>query len=75
MDDDVPSVITFTTMAASYGLLLFKDLFFNIMKSNANTILLDVTTFGTSRLAASVQNDCVCTMRMGKGGYMPLSAP
>lgn len=75
MDDDAPSVITFTTMAASYGVLLFKDLFFNIIKSNSNTILLDVTTFGTSRLSASVQNDCTCTLRMGKGEYMHLSAP
>lgn len=75
MDDDAPSVITFTTMAASYGMLFFKDLFFNIIKSNSNTLLLDVTTFGTSRLGASIQNDCVCTLRMGKGEYMPLSAP
>ena len=75
LDDDVPSVITFTTLAASYALLLLKDLFFNIMKSNANTILLDVTTLTTSRLSASVKNDCVCTLRMGKGDYMPLSAP
>ena len=75
MNDDVPSVITFTTMAASYGLLLFKDLFFNIIKSSANTILLDVSTFVTSRLTSSVQNDCVCTLRIGKGDYMPLSAP
>ena len=75
MMDDVPSVITFTTMAASYAVLLFKDLFFNIIKSNSNTILLDVTTFVTSRLAATVQNDCVCTLRMGKGEYMHMSAP
>ncbi len=75
MVDDAPSVITFTTMAASYAVLLFKDLFFDIIKSNSNTIMLDVITFATSRLAASVQNDCVCTMRFGKGEYIPLSAP
>lgn len=75
MIDDAPSVITFTTMAASYAVLLFKDLFFNIIKSNSNTILLDITTFATSRLTASVQSDCVCTLRMGKADYMPLSAP
>lgn len=75
MDDDVPSVITFTTLAASYALLLLKDLFFNIIQSNANTILVDVNTLATSRLSSSVKKDCVCTARMGKGDYMPLSAP
>ena len=74
-NDDVPSVITFTTMASSYALLLFKDLFFNLINSNANSILLDVTNFKTSRLLSTVQNDCVCNLRMGKGDYMPLSAP
>ncbi|MGI0006402.1 MAG: ThiF family adenylyltransferase, partial [Nitrosotalea sp.] len=75
LQDDAPSVITFTTMAASFGLLLFKDLIFNVVDTKANTITLDVTTFKTSRLAASVKDDCVCTSRMGKADYMPLSAP
>jgi len=74
-EDDVPSVIIFTTMAATFGLFLFKDLLFNLLTTAANTLALDITDFRSSRLAASVRHDCVCTHRMGRGEYMPLSAP
>lgn len=75
MVDDVPSVITFTTIAASYASLLFKDLFFNFIDSNANTIILDMKSFTTSRLVTSPKDDCVCSVRRAKADYMPLSAP
>lgn len=73
--DDAPSVISFTTMAACYAILLFKDLIFNLIDTDANTILLDVTTFQTSRLSSSIKKDCTCISRMGKADYYPLSAP
>ena len=47
----------------------------SLMDTEANTIGLDVTSFRTSRLSASVKNDCVCTFRMGKADHMSLSAP
>ena len=75
MTDDVPSVIAFTTMAAAYAMLLFKDLIFNLIKTEANTFILDTTSFETAKLAASVKKECVCTLRMGKADYYPLSAP
>lgn len=67
LDDDVPAVINFTTMAASLGLMLFKDLLFDLITSKANTVVLDIATFRTSRLVASVRQDCVCLARTGKG--------
>ena len=74
MIDDAPSVIAFTTMAASYAMLLFKDLIFNLINSDANTLVLDTTSFETSKLTTSVKKECVCTLRMGKADYYPLSA-
>lgn len=67
LEDDAPAVVNFTTMAASLGLMLFKDLLFDLIPSKANTIALDIATFSTSRLAASIQQDCICLSRTGKG--------
>lgn len=75
MDDDAPSVVTFTTMAATFGLMLFKDLLFGYMDTRAGTIMLDIKSFESSRLAVPIKTDCVCTARTGKGDYLPLSAP
>ena len=75
MTDDAPSVITFTTMAAAYAMLLFKDLIFNLINSEANTFILDTTSFETSKLTAPIKKECACTLRMGKADYYPLSAP
>ncbi|KAG2478114.1 MAG: putative JAB domain-containing protein [Nitrosopumilales archaeon] len=75
LTDDVPSVIILTTLAASFGLLLMKDILFKVFDSKSSTVTLDISTFETSRLAASVQNDCVCKLRTAKGDYIPLSAP
>ena len=75
MMDDEPSVITLTTMAAAYAMLLFKDLIFNLIDTEANTFMLDITSFTTSKLITSIKNKCTCTLRMGKADYYPLSAP
>ena len=75
MTDDAPSVITFTTMAAAYAMLLFKDLIFNLINSEANTFILDTASFETSKLIAPIKKECTCTLRMGRAGYYPLSAP
>ena len=75
MTDDAPSVIAFTTMAAAYAMLLLKDLIFNLTNTEANTFILDTTSFETTKLTASIKKECVCALRMGKADYYPLSAP
>lgn len=75
MEDDVPSVIVFTTMAASYAVFFLKDMFFNISESDAGTLHIDIKSLKTSRLSSKIRSDCVCRTRVGKGEYMPLSAP
>ena len=67
LENDVPAVIPFTTMAASMGLMLLKDLLFGILQTDANTIVIDITNFQSSRLKASIKHDCVCQERLGKG--------
>ncbi|MBS3925960.1 MAG: ThiF family adenylyltransferase [Nitrosarchaeum sp.] len=75
MQDDVPSVITFTTMAATFGLTMFKDLYFNILDSKSTIITLDLHSFTINKLSASQRPECVCKLRLAKGDYFPLSAP
>lgn len=69
LDDDVPAVIPFTTMAASMGVILLKDLLFTFLRTEANTLMMDITTFQSSRLVASSKPDCVCIARQGKCRY------
>ena len=75
LDDDVPSVIELTTLAASYAIFVMKDLLFNIMESSSNMMLVDIKSMQTTMLAASIKEDCVCATRRGTGDYIPLSAP
>lgn len=66
LQDDVPAVIPYTTMAASMGVMLLKDLLFSIIKTEATTLSIDVTTFQSSRLVALRNPDCVCQEMLGK---------
>lgn len=75
MEDDVPSVIVFTTMAASYAVFLLKDMFFHISESDAGMLHIDIRSLTTSRLSSKTRNNCVCGTRLGKGEYVPLSTP
>lgn len=70
LEDDVPAVIPFTTTAASMGLMLLKDLLFGVLRTEANTLVLDITNFQSSTLSASSKPDCVCKARQGKGDHI-----
>jgi len=67
IQDDVPSLVEVTTLAASIGVLLLKDLLFGVVDTQANTLTLDITTFQSSRLTASIKPDCICQKRLGLG--------
>lgn len=73
--DEAPSVVSLTTMAASYAVLLLKDMLFSITEADAGTLMVDIKSMKTMRISAPVRKDCVCVARAGKGGYAPLSAP
>lgn len=72
---EAPSVVSLTTMAASYAVLLLKDMLFSITDAEAGTLMVDIKSMKTMTISAPVRKDCVCLARAGKGAYAPLSAP
>ena len=73
--DNVPSVIPLTTIAASLAVIMLKDLLFGIMNTTANTFILDAITLRKLELLPAIRNDCVCVQRMARANSYPLSAP
>ena len=72
---DAPSVISLTSMAASYAVLLLKDMLFRMVPSDASTLLVDVKRMKSSMVSSRTRGDCACVARSGVGDGMPLSAP
>ena len=72
---EAPSVVSLTTMAASYAAFLMKDLLFGITDSTRSLLLVDVGTLETTAPMSRARPGCVCAVRAGKGACMPLSAP
>ena len=75
LDDDAPSVISLTTMAASLAVFMFKDVLFRVTKPAACMVMADMATLTARALSPRVRQGCICALRMGKGGCMPMSAP
>lgn len=74
-DDDAPSVVSLTTMAASLAVFLFKDTLFKITEPGACMVMADMSTLTAKTLSPCTKRGCVCALRMGKGECMPMSAP
>lgn len=72
---EAPSVVSLTTMAASYAAFLMKDMLFGITNSAQSLLLVDVGTLKTALPSSRARPGCVCAVRAGRGGGMPLSAP
>lgn len=67
-----PSVIAYTTMAASMGISLFLE-FMSGSESSTQSVVFDLTSKETFRLASNINKDCVCQKRLGQGFRMPFS--
>lgn len=70
---NAPSVISFTTMAASFGVLQAIDLLSNTRPEGGSTLLFDLSSRETIRIAGQTKDDCVCHKRLGKGFNIPFS--
>jgi len=73
LEQNAPSVVSYTTMAASLGLILFLDF---ISGSNVNAVpslLFDLSSKDVIRLRSKTKPDCVCQKRIGKGFRIPFS--
>ena len=73
--EGAPSVVSLTTMAASYAVFLLKDMLFGITGSARGLLLVDVGTLETTFPASQPRPGCVCAARAGMGACMQLSAP
>ena len=74
-DDEAPSVVSLTTMAASYAVFMLKDMLFGITKSTQSLLLVDINTLKTTFPTSRARPGCVCAVRTGRGSCLPLSAP
>lgn len=74
-DEEAPSVVSLTTMAASYAVFMLKDMLFGITNTARSMLLVDVGTLETTFPSSRARPGCVCAVRMGRGDCMPLSAP
>jgi hypothetical protein len=71
--DRAPSVITYTSLAGSFGMMLFLDLMAGNNFSKYSTLLYDLKTKESIKLRANIKDKCVCTERLGKGLSIPFS--
>ena len=73
LDPHAPSVICYTTLAASLGLILFL----NFLSDDVHpipTLLLDLHSMDVIHINPNIKPDCVCTKRLGMGFKMPFSS-
>jgi len=68
-----PSMISYTTLAGSLGLILFVDLISRNITDSFSTLLFDLGSKDTIKLRAAEKGDCVCHNRLGKGFDIPFS--
>lgn len=65
--DNAPSVISYTTMAASLGLILFLDFMSGKTSDVVSNLLFDLNSKETLKLRSKVKPDCTCLKRLGAG--------
>lgn len=73
LQQNVPSVISYTTLAASLGLLMFTELFVPARTKSYSTLVMDLQSKDILKLRPSIKEDCVCKKRLGKGFEFPFS--
>jgi molybdopterin/thiamine biosynthesis adenylyltransferase len=73
LQQNVPSVINYTTLASSLGLLIFNDLLLNNTSNTFSSLLFDISSKETIKLSTEIKEDCVCQKRLGKGLSQPFS--
>lgn len=73
LDQNAPSVICYTSLASSLGLIMFLDLISGKNSDSNSTLIFDLNSKETMRLRSSIKEDCVCQKRLGKGFSIPFS--
>ncbi len=73
LPQNVPSAVTYTTLAASLGLLMFTELLLGKGAKLSSTLVVDLQSKEMLRLRPIIKEDCVCGKRLGKGLSLPFS--
>lgn len=68
-----PSVISYTTLASSLGLILFIDLISGRGQAAFSTLLFDLETKEITKIRGTTRTDCACQKRIGRGFSVPFS--
>lgn len=73
LDQNAPSVISYTSLASSLGLIMFLDLISGKSSDSNSTLIFDLRSKEIIKLRSSIKEDCVCQKRVGKGFSIPFS--
>jgi hypothetical protein len=73
LQGNAPSVISYTTMASSLGLILFLDLVSGNDADSFSTLVFDLGLKEMIKPQSKIKEDCVCQKRLGKGFDIPFS--
>ena len=73
LQNNVPSVISYTTLASSLGTIIFLDSLTLENQDLFSTLLFDISTKQTMKFKLKPNDDCVCQKRLGKGMDMRFS--
>ncbi len=73
LGENAASIISYTTMASSLGLILFLDFISGNNSDVVSNLLFDLGSKETIRLRSRIKPDCVCQKRIGKGLKTPFS--
>jgi len=67
------SIISYTTMASSLGLMMFLEFISDTKSNTAPTLLFDLKNKDVIKLRPKIKSECVCKKRLGQGLRMPFS--
>ncbi len=70
---NVPSVISYTSLAGSLGMTMFLDYIAGHWADTYSSTIFDLQTKQTLKLRSDIKNECVCQKRIGKGFSIPFS--
>ncbi len=70
---NVPSVISYTSLAGSLGITMFLDYIAGHWADTYSTLISDLRTKQTLKLRSEIKDECVCKKRTGKGLSVPFS--
>jgi hypothetical protein len=73
LQQNAPSVIAYTSLASTLGIMFFIDLISNHFADTYTSLIFDIASKQTVRMHGRIREECVCKKRLGKGLGVPFS--